>query len=197
MSMSIQRIIHGEPITIELTHDEIATAYLHHEHYYDCEYVRQSLDFWEPFDGLDDAAIEAAIHEIAYEKRRQQDKYKYDECDALEKAKEMYQNNHPSPTPEKGHSAAENSSDTESVTKIPDSAIRVYFDKFGRRIVDGMHIRMADGSMETVVETVDQYGQPDLGISASNAAYLKNHPDADQEYYSLNQFRMCDIEIIF
>lgn len=70
-----------------------------------------------------------------------------------------------------------------------------YFDKNNREIEAGMLIRMGDGSTEMVYTTTDAYGNPDLGISASNEAYLKRHPDADREFYSLSNFSMGDIAI--
>ena len=51
-----------------------------------------------------------------------------------------------------------------------------YFDKNGNQIKAGMDIRMADGSFERVYETTDAYGNPDLGINASNEEYLERHP---------------------
>ena len=49
-------------------------------------------------------------------------------------------------------------------------------DKNGNQIKAGMDIRMADGSFERVYETTDTYGNPDLGINASNEEYLERHP---------------------
>ena len=71
-----------------------------------------------------------------------------------------------------------------------------YFDKNGNQIKAGMDIRMADGSFERVYETTDAYGNPDLGINASNEDFLCNHPDACREYYSLSNYEMRDIAII-
>lgn len=71
-----------------------------------------------------------------------------------------------------------------------------YFDKNGNRIEAGMDIRMADGSIERVYETTDAYGNPDLGINASNEAYLERHPYADREYYSLCNFDLRKVEIV-
>ena len=45
-----------------------------------------------------------------------------------------------------------------------------YFDKNGVEIKAGMTIRMEDGSLELVYDTTDSYGNPDLGINASNEA---------------------------
>ena len=51
-----------------------------------------------------------------------------------------------------------------------------YFDKNGVEIKGGMTLRMADGSEELVYDTTDAYGNPDLGINASNEEYLERHP---------------------
>ena len=64
-----------------------------------------------------------------------------------------------------------------------------YYDKNGNEILAGMHVRMEDGSIEKVYATTDAHGRSDLGISASNEAFLKNHPDCVREYYSLSQFQ--------
>ena len=50
-----------------------------------------------------------------------------------------------------------------------------YFDKNGVEIKAGMTIRMEDGSLELVYDTTDSYGNPDLGINASNEEYLELH----------------------
>lgn len=59
-----------------------------------------------------------------------------------------------------------------------------------------MTLRMADGSEELVYDTTDAYGNPDLGINASNEDYLERHPYASREYYSLCNFDMSEVEII-
>lgn len=94
--MKIKRIIHGEEVEIVLTRDEIAEAYLCHEHHYDCEYVRNNLNSgaYEGFENLSDQEWETAVHELAYEKRRQQDKYLLDECDAFAVALKEYNKKH-------------------------------------------------------------------------------------------------------
>ena len=51
-----------------------------------------------------------------------------------------------------------------------------YFDKNGKEIKAGMKILMEDGSIEMVYDTEDQYGNPNLGINASNEEFLKLHP---------------------
>jgi hypothetical protein len=71
-----------------------------------------------------------------------------------------------------------------------------YFDKNGVEIKAGMTIRMEDGSLELVYDTTDSYGNPDLGINASNEAYLQTHPSACREYYSLTNFNLAKTEIV-
>ncbi len=41
-----------------------------------------------------------------------------------------------------------------------------YLDKNGKEIKAGMKIIMEDGSIELVYDTVDAYGNPNLGINA-------------------------------
>ena len=71
-----------------------------------------------------------------------------------------------------------------------------YFDKNGNQIKAGMDIRMADGSFERVYETTDAYGNPDLGINASNEEYLERNPCACREFYSLCNFDMRYTEVV-
>lgn len=59
-----------------------------------------------------------------------------------------------------------------------------YFDKNGKEIKAGMKILMEDGSIEMVYDTDDQYGNPSLGINASNEEFLKLHPNWAREYYT-------------
>ena len=94
--MKIKREVNGVQMEFALTQDEIAEAYLVHEHYYDCESVRSDLNSgcYEEFEGLSDDEREAAVHEIAYEARRQQDKYGLGEWDAMDVARKWYVVNH-------------------------------------------------------------------------------------------------------
>ena len=71
-----------------------------------------------------------------------------------------------------------------------------YFDKNGAPIKAGMTIRMEDGSLERVYDTTDSYGNPDLGINASNEDYLELHPVASREFYSLCNFDMRYTEVV-
>ena len=71
-----------------------------------------------------------------------------------------------------------------------------YYDKNGTEIKAGMYIRMSNGSVELVYDTMDAFGNPNLGINASNEEYLRRHPYAEREYYSLSDFDMRDVEIV-
>lgn len=73
---------------------------------------------------------------------------------------------------------------------------KTYRDKNDRVIEAGMTLRMEDGSLEKVYETTDDYGDIGLGINASNEAYLKAHPFATREYYSLSNFDLRKTEIV-
>lgn len=70
-----------------------------------------------------------------------------------------------------------------------------YFDKNGVEIKAGMSLRMSDGAIELVYDTTDNNGNPDLGISATNKDYLRNHPDYCHEYYSLGSIDLNNVEV--
>ncbi|MBQ8848758.1 MAG: hypothetical protein IJ011_00315 [Clostridia bacterium] len=70
-----------------------------------------------------------------------------------------------------------------------------YFDKNGAEIKAGMLLRMSDGSIERVFDTTDNDGNSDLGISATNEDYLRRHPDARREYYSLMSICLRNVEV--
>ncbi len=70
-----------------------------------------------------------------------------------------------------------------------------YLDKNGKEIKAGMKIIMEDGSIELVYDTVDAYGNPNLGINASNEAFLEEHPYWSREYYALSNFNLKGIEV--
>lgn len=72
----------------------------------------------------------------------------------------------------------------------PEAMYPRYLDKYGQEIKPGMILLMEDGSLEPVYETTDSYGSVDLGISATNAAFLERHPDWEQEFYSLSNFAL-------
>ncbi len=71
-----------------------------------------------------------------------------------------------------------------------------YFDKKGIEIKAGMTLLMSDGTTELVYDTTDGDGNPDLGISASNEDYLRNHPDAHREFYSLSSIDLRNAEVL-
>lgn len=77
----------------------------------------------------------------------------------------------------------------------PDYRTPNYYDRNGNEIKPGMQLVFANGRTELVYETMDQNGQPDLGISATNEAFLKNHPDWEQEFYSLSMVDLDAVEI--
>lgn len=77
----------------------------------------------------------------------------------------------------------------------PESAYPLYLDRNGNAIKPGMKILMADGGVELVYETTDEFGNPDLGISATNRAFLDRHPDWAQEFYSLSSVGIGSAEI--
>jgi hypothetical protein len=72
-----------------------------------------------------------------------------------------------------------------------------YFDKNGTEIKAGMFLRLEGGLVEKIYDTVDAFGNPDLGINASNDAYLKRHGLGEyaREFYPLSQFSLRDAEI--
>ena len=72
-----------------------------------------------------------------------------------------------------------------------------YFDKNGVEIKAGMYVTLGEGcEPDLVYDTVDAYGNPDLGVNASNEAYLERNPFASREFYSLSNFDMRDVEIV-
>ena len=77
----------------------------------------------------------------------------------------------------------------------PDYRTPNYYDRNGNEIKPGMQLVFANGRTELVYETMDQNGQPDLGISATNEAFLKNHLDWEQEFYSLSMVDLDAVEI--
>lgn len=94
-TMKIKRELPGGVILeIALTEDEIYRAYEAYEHHCDADYVegRANSGTEEWFEYLSDEQWEAAVHEIAWEKRRQQDKYGYDASDALDEAMRWFKN---------------------------------------------------------------------------------------------------------
>lgn len=70
-----------------------------------------------------------------------------------------------------------------------------YVDMHGEEIRPGYTVKIGDDETEMVYSCSNDFGE-DLGINASNEAYLKAHPDAEREYYSLNNFCSSIIEIV-
>ena len=71
-----------------------------------------------------------------------------------------------------------------------------YFDKNGVEIKTGMTLLMSDGTTELAYDTTDSNGNPDLGINVSNEDFLRNHPDAHREYYSLGSIDLKNAEVL-
>ena len=91
--MRIRRpMANGLVVEVELTEDEIYRVFEHYEHHCDMEYTRNELSQreCEELQPLSDKQWLDAVRNIAYEKRRQQDKYGYDETDALDEGLKWY-----------------------------------------------------------------------------------------------------------
>ena len=71
-----------------------------------------------------------------------------------------------------------------------------YQDKHGNEITEGMYLRFEDGSVEQVY-TWQTGDENDLGINASNEAYLQAHGlgEFPQELYPLSEFDLSEVEI--
>ena len=67
-----------------------------------------------------------------------------------------------------------------------------YVDKHGKKIEADMLISIGGKAPELVLLC----GDDNLGVNASNPAYLEAHPEARQECYPLSEFASNDIEII-
>lgn len=67
-----------------------------------------------------------------------------------------------------------------------------YVDKHGQKIEADMLISIGGEAPELVLLC----GDDNLGMHASNPAYLESHPGAYQECYPLSEFASEDIEII-
>jgi len=72
----------------------------------------------------------------------------------------------------------------------------MYVDRNGVEIKAGMTLLMSDGTTELAYDTTDSDGNPDLGINASNEDFLRNHPDARKEYYSLGNIDLRNAEVL-
>lgn len=67
-----------------------------------------------------------------------------------------------------------------------------YLDKHGKKIEADMLVSIGGEEPERVLLC----GDDDLGVNASNPAYLAAHPGARQECYPLSAFASKDIEIV-
>ncbi len=70
--------------------------------------------------------------------------------------------------------------------------MKKYFDRNDREIMAGMHIQIS-GNTPKLVEVC---GEDDLGVLATNPAFLEHHPDAEVEFYPLSNFSKNDLCII-
>lgn len=89
--MQIHREVMGCQCTFELTADELFRAFQEQEHSFDCDAVRDLVYCFEDADliesfGADSAEILGLTDDIAYEMRRQMDKYGIDMDYAREEA---------------------------------------------------------------------------------------------------------------
>ena len=71
-----------------------------------------------------------------------------------------------------------------------------YCDKNGVEIEADMTLLMSDGTTEHVYDTTDSDGNPDIGINASNEDFLRKHPNADREYYSLGNYDLSSATVL-
>lgn len=76
--------------------------------------------------------------------------------------------------------------------RIRASANTNYVDKYGQKIEADMLISIGGEAPELVLLC----GDDNLGVNASNPAYLESHPETRQECYPLSEFASNDIEII-
>lgn len=68
-----------------------------------------------------------------------------------------------------------------------------YFDVNGKEIKAGMII---ENTSDKSVEKVYEIGEGDLGIMAVSPAYRKNHPDVEDEFYSLSTIGIKEWKIV-
>lgn len=92
--MIICRTVNDVQMEFELTNQELYLAFTEYEHRSDVEFVEGEFAQREieEFESLTDDQLNDAIRNIAYEKRRQQVKYDYDESTALDIAIRWYIN---------------------------------------------------------------------------------------------------------
>lgn len=72
--------------------------------------------------------------------------------------------------------------------KKTDKPIRIYRDKNGALVEPGDIIRFDDGSTEEILLLQGDERQFELGVNASNEAFLERHPWCVREGYPLHQF---------
>lgn len=77
-----------------------------------------------------------------------------------------------------------------------DKPVRKYEDKNGRIVLPGDILKFSDGSLEKVYLAVGDESMYDLGVNASNEAFLKAHPCWTREVYPLSQFRRSEYEVV-
>ena len=72
-----------------------------------------------------------------------------------------------------------------------------YYDKNGKEIKAETYLRFSDGSIEKIYDCTDAYGEGDLGINASNEAYMQTQGlgECDREFYSLSNFNLQETEL--
>lgn len=72
-----------------------------------------------------------------------------------------------------------------------------YFDSKGTEIQADMYLRFPSGTVEKIYATQDAEGNPDLGINASNDAYMRLHglTEADREFYPLSSIDLYGTEV--
>lgn len=81
--MTIKRIVDGEELSFELTKDELLDAHNEQEHLWDCDYCKSMFENFDEEGFLSKYGIikehaEKRIDDIAYEMRRQINKYDLD-----------------------------------------------------------------------------------------------------------------------
>lgn len=70
-----------------------------------------------------------------------------------------------------------------------------YHDKNGTEIKEGMFLVSGNGHIEKVYATMDADGNPDLGINASNDAYLhRQYPGMEEAYREFYPLSKCELK---
>lgn len=125
--MKITRKINGQLCDIELTENEMFNAYEEQQFKWDHETAKERLSQSDDdtFDDLTDAQFECVINQVAYEMRRQMDKYGYDTDDALDRAISIVKSMDLTPLYERSV-ASENDSTCQHLSIEPESDNTVY-----------------------------------------------------------------------